>query len=109
MKLFFLTSWNTGRMYTEQGQRLGVWLILGEDQEPPTRAVVSSDNYVAILMVDYDRGLDYIFLPPRTSEPRSIHELRDYVMRSYDYNENKGPYIHLPRPPAPTTFPAWRW
>ena len=54
-------SFNTGRTYTEQGQRIAA----------------HRTELGAIIMVDIDRGIDYLF-------PSSIELTQRDIMRAYD-------------------------
>jgi hypothetical protein len=65
-------SFNTGRGYTEKGQRI---------------AAKSIGNRV--IFVDIDRGLDYV-----TSAPCELTQ--QDVMRAYDYNETESVYSVIP-------------
>lgn len=69
----FTTSFNTGRMYTEEGQRIAVYLF-------------EHEGCKVWAMRDFDRGIDYCFeFIPASSE----RDLRDYVMTCYDFDRNK--------------------
>ena len=61
-------SFNTGRTYTEEGQRIAAARL----------------ECGAIAMIDIDRGIDYL-LPQRTQLTQNA------VMRAYDYNETISP------------------
>ena len=58
-----ILAWNTGRIYTEKGQRIAAIQIGG-----------------GVFLSDQDRGIHY-YLPGCPLEQREI-------MRRYDYNEN---------------------
>jgi hypothetical protein len=65
-------SFNTGRGYTDRGQRIAAKRI-GE----------------RVIFVDIDRGLDYVTSAPCALEPRAI-------MRAYDHNETESVYSVIP-------------
>lgn len=80
----FLISWNTGRPYTERGQRISV------------HGVYQGDELVAYYMADIDRGIDYHFELPVYEGEAIDHddprEVRRYVQWCYDFNRNYLPY-----------------
>jgi hypothetical protein len=61
-------AFNTGRTYTECGQRIAA------------RRLESGQ----IIMLDIDRGIDYLF-------PAATKLTQNDVMRAYDYNETISP------------------
>lgn len=73
----YVTAWNTGRWYTEAGQRI---IVFG---------VVVDGALAAYFMQDLDRGLDYLFKPLDESIGWDVTEVREYVMHCYDFNLNK--------------------
>ena len=83
MRLDFVAAWNTGRMYTEKGQRIACWLV------EPLADSVTFDPFLT--MIDLDRGLDYSFKLPDLCQlsVAGRQELRGYVQESYDYDKNK--------------------
>lgn len=108
MKLQLIDAWNTGAMYTDQGQRIGLWIILDDDAPPVANALINREQYKALYLQDYDRGIDYVIEAPRTSMGRTRSELADYAMHSYLYQENLTSRYGLydfERPAAPTYFP----
>lgn len=80
MKKQYIT-WNTGRTYTEHGQRIA--------------AIVVHPN--GVLMADYDRGIEY-FLPDCSLD-------RDEIMRRYDANDRTE---YRPQAMDPVAFMALR-
>jgi hypothetical protein len=66
-------TWNTGRPYTVNGQRVAVWTVELEDSR-------------FLLMRDYDRDITYCF---KHEDFELEPDLRRYVMCSYDYSENR--------------------
>lgn len=66
-------TWNTGRPYTVNGQRVAVWTVETEDAR-------------FLLMRDFDRDIT-MCLQHEDFELES--DLRRYVMCSYDYSENQ--------------------
>lgn len=72
-------AWNTGRPYTEHGQRIVVWSVFDIDEEPTKDTVA-----LAFLMRDADRGIDYFFGGRKDLFP--FESLREYVMHCYDKN-----------------------
>jgi len=65
-------AWNTGRLYTKAGQRIGVVVI--------THA--TKGGYIAVFS-DADRMVDGAF--PLQSEPDSERDLREVTMQAYDF------------------------
>ena len=65
-------SFNTGRGYTDKGQRIAAKRI-GE----------------RVIFVDIDRGLDYVTSAPCALEPRAI-------MRAYDHDDTESVYSVIP-------------
>jgi hypothetical protein len=63
MQSFETLAWNTGRRYTDKGQRIGAALLPGGD----------------ILMVDIDRGINYRLRCAFT---------RAAIMDAYDHNRD---------------------
>lgn len=74
----FVCAWNTGRSYTEKGQRIAVWDVL------------INDELRAYFMVDLDRGL-YYFFEPLSESPWHRHprEIRAWVQECYDHNRHE--------------------
>ena len=66
-------TWNTGRTYTPQGQRIAVW------------DCVSPSGMPFLLMHDYDRGITYML---QHRECNTARDLREYVMQCYDSHFN---------------------
>ena len=66
-------SFNTGRWYTEKGQRIAAQRL----------------ECGRVLFVDIDRGLDYVTAAPCELTQRA-------VMRAYDYNSTTSAYGVIP-------------
>lgn len=64
------TTFNTGRGYTHEGQRIAIWLV-------------QYDGARAWAMRDYDRGIDYVF---EFEDVQNERQLRNYVMTCYDHH-----------------------
>jgi hypothetical protein len=74
----FVCAWNTGRLYTEKGQRISVWRVWADGTAR------------AYYMIDIDRKVDYYFkLPGDLVYDNSVRELRSYVMECYDFVSDK--------------------
>lgn len=77
VELIFKDAWNTGRQYSESGQRIAVYEVLVEGKVK------------ALFMVDVDRHLEYFY-----ELPYSWAELRNHVMTKYDQNSHLDVWSH---------------
>jgi hypothetical protein len=104
VEFIFKDAWNTGRQYSEHGQRIAVY------------EAVADGEAKALFMLDLDRHLDYFY-----DLPYSPVELRSHVMTRYDHNEAlttvwgtqwyqaiQDPVCNLRRDALQREFPAWR-
>lgn len=78
-----MATWNTGRNYTHNGQRIAVFEL------------VLDDGRKCLLMRDYDRQLNYQL---NHEEFDYDSHLRQYVMNAYDYGyaRNSDPDFYFP-------------
>lgn len=108
MRTQFIGAWNTGAHYTVHGQRIGLWFVLDGDAAIET-VYVTPDQYDCLLLIDYDRGIEYLIEPPRAGAGRTRTDLIEYAMRSYQWNENIRPGYVDERPRQPESFPLRRF
>lgn len=99
-RLTLHTAFNTGRGYTNEGQRIAVWLVEYEGAK-------------AWAMRDFDRGIDYVF---EFEDVQNERQLRNYVMTCYDHHRRivSGAYPltrwvqdQMNTTPRPAAFPLY--
>jgi hypothetical protein len=86
VQVSLITAFNSGRGYTQHGQRISVWLI--ESDQP---------GFIPrVAMIDIDRGIDYVFddvyvgYEGLTLETLKVEMTQGRVMALYDNNRTQG-------------------